>query len=358
MVKLLESTKNNKPFVVAYFLLVYGLSHALVDASCAFLVMGAIDVQHDMWLYIIFYNALAFGLQMPLGLLLDNYCYPKIATILGLVFIIGAYIFFITPMAAVILAGLGNALFHVGGGKIALTIDSKKAIYPAIFVAPGGIGLALGIYLSVTHIVFNILLFPILLVLMIGLLLITKVPTLSEAKVSKQAVNYILLIILFLVLSISIRSLIGLTISFPWKSNPYLLILLTASIAFGKVFGGILADRFGWIKTGLSGLLLAAPLLAFGATYPIFGLVGIFVFNFTMPITLVAISNALPGRAGFAFGITTLALFMGAIPTYTHSIGWITQEWVVFIFVLLAAVFLYLGLSTFLNKKVDVIEKD
>jgi len=343
--------RSSKSLQLFFFLLVYGLSHALVDASCAFFVMGVIDVQNDLWLHIIIYNVLAFGFQLPFGLWLDSYSHPKIAAILGLLFIVGAFVFLSTPILAVLFAGVGNALFHVGGGQIALNIDSQKAIYSGIFVAPGGIGLALGIYLAVYQVVFNLLLFPILLILMIGVLLITKVPTFSITKVSKHAINYVLLIILFLVLSISIRSLIGMTLVFPWKSNLYLLILLTLSIALGKVMGGILADRFGWLKTGLSGLLLAAPLLAFGASYPVLGIFGIFVFNFTMPITLVAISNALPGRAGFSFGITTMALLLGTIPTYTHSIGWITNNWVVFTFILLAAVFLYIGLQVLLNNK-------
>jgi hypothetical protein len=35
-----------------------------------------------------------------------------------------------------------------------------------------------------------------------------------------------------------------------------------------------------------------------------------------MPITLVVISNTLQGRQGFAFGLTTLALIVGALPYY------------------------------------------
>ena len=117
------------------------------------------------------------------------------------------------------------------------------------------------------------------------------------------------------------------------------------------MFGGILADKLGWMKTGLSGLLLAAPLLAFGAAYPISGIVGIFVFNFTMPVTLVAISNVLPGRAGLAFGIASLALFIGAVPGYTNFLGWVKLEWIVFIFIICSAGFLYFGLSYYFHMK-------
>jgi hypothetical protein len=38
-----------------------------------------------------------------------------------------------------------------------------------------------------------------------------------------------------------------------------------AAAAFaGKAFGGILSDRFGWIKISVGALLISAPLLAFG----------------------------------------------------------------------------------------------
>jgi hypothetical protein len=47
-------------------------------------------------------------------------------------------------------------------------------------------------------------------------------------------------------------------INFPWISITNLLVILTLSIAFGKVIGGILADRMGWMKTGLLGLFAVA----------------------------------------------------------------------------------------------------
>jgi MFS transporter, FSR family, fosmidomycin resistance protein len=343
--------KNNRTSDVAYFLMVYGLCHALVDASCAFLVLGAIDSQGDLWFNILLYNALAFCLQVPFGFLLDKYGHSKIVAIAGLFCLFAAYIFISTPMLAVVLAGIGNALFHVGGGQVALNINGRKAIYPAIFVAPGGIGLALGIYLSVSHVVFNLFLFPISLLIMVAVLFVTKLPAFSVVKMPGQRFNTVVIIIMLLMLSLCIRSLIGLSVYFPWRTNIFLLVILTLSIASGKVLGGILADWMGWMKTGLLGLLLASPLLAFGTTYPLVGIVGIFVFNFTMPVTLVAISNVLNGRAGLAFGITTLALFIGAVPTYTNYLGWIKQEWVVFLFILFSAVFLYFGLSHYFRTK-------
>ena len=78
----------------------------------------------------------------------------------------------------------------------------------------------------------------------------------------------------------------------------------------------MLADRFGFEKMGIGSLGIAAVLLGFCTIHPVLGLLGIFLFNITMPITLVALVNALKGRPGLAFGLTTLALILGALPYY------------------------------------------
>jgi len=336
---------------VSLFLLVYGLGHALVDASSAFLVLGVLDVKNQLVFYVVLYNALAFALQAPLGFLLDTYPYPRHTAIVGLLFVCAAYFCLPLPLVGVILVGVGNALFHVGGGQVSLNINSTKATYAGIFVAPGGIGLALGIYLALSHGLSNLLVFPVSLLVMSVIVFFTKLPTCAVVKPTPKQINYVAIIIMLCMVSITIRSVIGLTLHFPWKSHLPLLILLTLSVALGKALGGVLADRFGWIRTGIIGLLLAIPLLTFGASYATLGLIGVFLFNFTMPITLVAISNALPGRAGFSFGLTTVALFIGAIPTFTHYKAWFSQQSVVITFILLATVALYFGLRMLVKQK-------
>jgi hypothetical protein len=62
------------------------------------------------------------------------------------------------------------------------------------------------------------------------------------------------------------------------------------------------------------------PLLALAGDSPAAGIIGLLVFNLTMPVTLAAVAAMLPrGREGFAFGLTCLALFVGAAPAL---IGW------------------------------------
>jgi MFS transporter, FSR family, fosmidomycin resistance protein len=345
--------QNPKTTSVIPFLIVFGLCHALIDASSAFLILGIIDIEAHLIKYLVYYNALAFGLQVPFGYLLDKYLYPKYIAIVGVLSIIISFFFTNSPMLSVFFIGIGNALFHVSGGQVALSINSRKATIPGIYVAPGGIGLALGIYLSVSPTQFIQMLFLFLLLLMFIILSIIKIPTISITKRPLSSYNYLILIVLLLFLSISIRSVVGLAINFSWKTDFYLLVFLTIFIALGKVLGGVLADRYGWMKTGLFGLLLAAPLLSFGSINPILGITGICVFNFTMPITLIAISAILPGRAGFSFGISSLALFIGALPTLTHHLIWFKNEWLFFTIILISALSLYLALHLIFIKKLN-----
>jgi hypothetical protein len=52
------------------------------------------------------------------------------------------------PFAAVIFAGIGNALFYIGGGTISLSLIPRKATAPGIFVAPGALGVLVGTLLG------------------------------------------------------------------------------------------------------------------------------------------------------------------------------------------------------------------
>ena len=48
----------------------------------------------------------------------------------------------------------------------------------------------------------------------------------------------------------------------------------------------------------------------------IFGVMGLFFFNMTMPITLYLAADILERYRGFAFGILTFAIFIGYLPAY------------------------------------------
>jgi FSR family fosmidomycin resistance protein-like MFS transporter len=154
-------------------------------------------------------------------------------------------------------------------------------------------------------------------------------------------------VILLLLISIAIRGMVGLSLVLPWKSDTGLLFALTGAVVLGKAFGGILGDRFGWSRVAVSGLAVSAPLLAFFPHIPAIAITGAFLFNLSMPITLICLARLLPGKEGFAFGLTTLALIIGAFPTFTPLRIVIGRQIFLSIAILISITVLYSGLRLY-----------
>ena len=102
--------------------------------------------------------------------------------------------------------------------------------------------------------------------------------------------------------------------TFSWKTEIWSDIAVTA-VVLGKTAGGFLADRVGLFRAAAGSLILAATLFCFGDS-PLPGVLALFLFNMTMPITLFALARKMPGCKGFSFGILTFALFLGFLPAY------------------------------------------
>ncbi len=338
-------------------LFVYGTTHALIDFICGAVLFSIFSnkIIVDLTKFtnlVILYSILAFGLQIFLGIFTDYLKSPRMTALFGCIFTgISAFLFLSFPILAVVFAGIGNALFHVGGGSISLNLTPKKVIAPGIYVAPGAIGLFFGVLIGKAG---QFIAWPYILVLVILciLMFVINKPEMNyiKEKINKSKINYFELILILIFLSVAIRSLIGTVMVFPWKTNIDLAIILTIAIVLGKGLGGILADKFGWIRVGVIALILSIPFLVFGANIPLIAIIGMFLFNITMPITLVAISNILPGRPGFAFGITCLALIVGASPTFNFEVKKLLSGQIfVFIIIIISVIALYFGLNTYKN---------
>jgi MFS transporter, FSR family, fosmidomycin resistance protein len=327
-------------------LALYSWGHALVDAACAALVIALVlksNSTPDRLLYVVLYNVLAFGLQVPFGFLADLKNAPSKAGALGCFIIPLGILSAGFPLAAVTLVAIGNALFHIGGGVVSLRMGKGDATIPGIFVAPGAIGLFLGGFLSNSHISADICFIALLLITGVGVYL-TKFP--APLKRNSKHRDYVGVAMLFLLLTVVSRSLVGFGLSFTWKEGFVLSLALVSGIALGKAAGGILADRFGWKRVTVSALLLSAPMLAFGPSNMALGIVGIFLFNFSMPITLVAIARMLQGWEGFAFGLTTLALVAGALLAFAGGTEFLKgSSMAIFVIILASAAALYYGLN-------------
>lgn len=336
-------------------MLVYSWGHGLIDAACAGVVFSILSRQlvtaSDFFCGVIVYNILAFGGQSLLGLLIDRYRAPRASAIIGCFLVATSFLFinFWTPLVFV-LAGVGNALYHLGGGTVSLNLTPGKASAPGIFVAPGALGLLIGTVLGKAG-QFNFVIFGILVVATAFIIYFTKIPVIDYARKklinSEKTENIWDGILLLMLTSIAIRSLVGLSVAFPWKSDLALLVYLTIGVVLGKALGGILGDKFGWMRVGVGALVLSVPLMIGGVNVPALGIAGALLFQMTMPITLVIITGVFPGRPAFAFGLTCLALIVGALPVFTPFKAFFSSTLSVVVFTMISAISLYFGLKMF-----------
>ncbi len=350
-------------------LVIYGIGHAVVDAACAgvlFSILNEQGVSVTVMAYLfLIYNLLAFGLQLILGFVVDILKAPRLAALLGIIITgISTVIFLPLPVAAVIFAGVGNALFHVGGGIISLNLTPRKATAPGIFVAPGALGLMAGILLGKSG---HFTAWPFLLVMAVLSVIIFLVPKPAMYRQESKSAEsrefkfeYILYLVLFV---IAIRSLGGLAIVFPWKSDVNLLVMLTLCVALGKGLGGFAADRFGWTPIAVGSLAISIPLLILGVNIPVIGMMGMLLFNITMPVTLTMVSNMIPGRPGTAFGLTCLALVLGILPAFTEINSRLNNSIFTITVISISVVALYLGLRYYhkvqpeSGQKIDILSR-
>ena len=125
------------------------------------------------------------------------------------------------------------------------------------------------------------------------------------------------IVLLFCMLAIGIRSYVGsmITVKTDWFLWPAIFACM------GKAFGGVLADRFGVRKIALGSLAISGICLWIPGDIVVIRLMGVFLFNFVMPITLYILYEQFAHQPGFAFGLSTLALFLGILPGYFLNIA-------------------------------------
>lgn len=296
---------------------VYAIMHFFVDFVCAWAIFG--HFLKDGYSVFLIYNFCAFALQMPLGTMLDL-CYKENRRRLPVFWTAAGVV--LTVLGALLhpaMLGLGNALFHVGGGFDVIQEDfstGRKGKDLGVFVAPGSIGLFLGTQLGKGGTGgMSLVGSGLALVLLLGVLLLGKQQNHSQHIPAVSPGRGVVFLVLCCFLVVILRSFVGMSVSFSWKTGSLYPWLAVFAVALGKVSGGILASRFGAFKTVLATLLLAAVCFLFGET-PVLGLAALCLFNMSMPVTLYLLACRLPRMPGFSFGLLTFGLFLGFLPVY------------------------------------------
>ncbi|MEN6450461.1 MAG: hypothetical protein ABFC96_08220 [Thermoguttaceae bacterium] len=296
----------------------YSLMHAVVDTCSAATVLlvvscDAVDAGQFVALMVL-YHALAFGLQPLVGLAVDAAGGARFAAVAGCLIAAGPLMIHMPPEMAIAVTGVGNAIFHVGGGVLAMRLTPDRAVAPGVFVATGSLGLLLGVILGKQGSTAVALLPAIALVLATVLACVPANVGRPMAIVTKPARRGDLVLGLIL-LAIAARSLLGFVVNFRWETQPVALLAVAVATFLGKVVGGLAADRFGWRRVAVGATLLGWPFLCLASALPLAAVPGLFLLNMMMPVTLVATARILPNKPGFAFGLTCLALLVGAIPS-------------------------------------------
>lgn len=348
----------------------YGAAHFWVDLSCALLLFRILPGRPEFALCLLLYNFCAFALQMPLGVLADRLNRNGAVAAVGCALTAAAYAG-LPPLPAALTAGIGNALFHLGGGIELLNESRDSAAALGVFISPGALGLWLGTRwgrgsdfplwpapLALTALAYAILWAsrkrsaapcsdnePVDFSGQPAPLRPTSRRSPATPRSDKAPVSFSgqpaplrptsrrrsaalrsdnapfdlagqAAPLLPLFLAVVLRSYLGMNQRFPWAEAGAF--ALPLALALGKAAGGFLSDRLGPRRAAAVSLGAAAALYLFSG-FPPAGALAVFAFQMTMPITLWAAARCLPGAKGFAFGLLTFALFLGFLPGW---MGW------------------------------------
>lgn len=296
---------------------IYAFVHFSVETACFYFLFNRLSAGPMWWALAMLFDALAFLPQSLFGVLQDRF--PKWnAGLLGAALMLLAMVL---PwnLTALALIGLGNALIHISGAVYTLQ-DTNGEIAPnAIFVGGGSFGVITGQLLGGLHIP-QLMAIPIMLMFLSAILLwwIPKTHSLpgtpSDFEICSEMRTGVIVMLAFV--AVAIRSYIGYAIPTEWNKTVPQSIMLFVCMGLGKSLGGIVADLIGYRKTAWISLLGGLPFLLFGNSYMMISLIGVALFSMTMPITIAILASRFPKTPGFAFGITTVALFVGVLPAF------------------------------------------
>lgn len=304
-----------------HLLILLGSMHGLSDCASGFMI-GSLPQGGwlDMGAFLLLYNVLAFGGQVPAGLLVDRLRSAKGAALLSLGTVLsGLLLMPYAPAGAVMLAGFGSAVFHVAGGRLALESLPGKAAAPGIFAAPGVLGLALGGFLAIGG--WNAV--PWMLGLGAMLLFALQRARIALAGESPMRGSHQHgpgldghdVLMLVLLLAIAMRSAVWNVFQLVHSGEEGWLVAVGTAALLGKLAGGFAADWLGWKRYTVVALLLAAPLLVWSEGTRWLLLPGIALLQSATPAAVTAMWNYMPKMpataSGMAFG---LAIAAGGIP--------------------------------------------
>lgn len=309
--------------------MILSLMHFLVDAVCVcclFLAAPILTPQSLLWAFMT-YNVMAFLTQPLTGHLADRndnsrwILYTAVAllcvgaVITGLACLDG---WGVLPLVAAVVLGAGNSLFHVWGGKATATGSGNDIRQLGVFVAPGALGLAVGVCFASWGLLMG------LIVVLVGLAGYgtTRIKGTTETPGTTKLLRGWVMGGMALIIAVVMgRSLVSETFTSSYKQiaalggeemqTLTLIVGLTAML--GKMAGGWLSHYMGLASAVAVMILVVVVCLLWPAGNAGMMLTGLFAVNCNMPVTLYLANLLMPGREGLAFGLLAAALMPGYI---------------------------------------------
>lgn len=307
---------------------------------------------HMVTFFVILYDFFAFCPQLLVG---DFYNRNKKTNIglIGAAFFVAAILLaksdnFNIYLLSVLLLAIGNAFLHVCGAVATASVSQNKIFPSSLFVAGGTFGIIIGRYFANINIKTYILFIPVLIIVLISIF--------TSKRWCKSSVKYIdvdivnekysyLAILLIALIVVMVRSYMGFVIPINWKSEFYHSILLFTCLGIGKALGGLLCDKFGYKFVATISTLLCVPLIIIGKDFMIASLFGMLLFSMTMSITYAMALSIIKNNPGVAFGVTTIGLFLGAVPIFFIRFDTFTSMVIVVLLSLISYVLLNISLK-------------
>ena len=298
------------------------LAHLVIDLASAYHVTSCAQNTSQVLGIMVLYNFIAFALQMPFGLIIDNSGSSLLCAVGGCLLVAASLGLSAIPLLAVIITGLGNNIFHLGAGVRIMRLGENKGIL-GLFIAPGAWGVYGGTYLSRNGFRLSVHIILALLIIAGFLLRYNQLssqmfPVSRQEKYNDNFSHTSLVTICIICLVVVLRSFVSMSLDSPFSGLKWWGPAQVTAVVAGKLSGGILADRLDIRRTIILSMLTATLLFWF-PHQSLLWLTAVFCFNMTMPLTLWLITRELSWSKGFAFGLLSLALFLGYLPV---QLGW------------------------------------
>lgn len=314
----------------------YWFVHFSVEVLC-FYVLETLFPEFSLlrWIAVLLFDMIAFLTQPVIGLFFEGHRKLKPGLIGGVMLVLGSgFVLIFKAFYPMIIIGLivftfGNAMIHISGALSTARVSEGRLSESAVFVAGGSFGVITGRMLAYSSVSWILPFIPAL----ISIPLMYLVDKRIREKYQDDAFDFVkcplkhdiagnkpmTMIVTILALIVVARGYIGYGLPTGWNRLSIHTVLLFVFMGLGKMLGGFLADCFGARTVGITSCLLSLPILLVSNEIMWLSLIGIALFSMTMAITLGGLFSVFKDSPGLAFGITTVGLFFGSLPTFFMS---------------------------------------